>query len=117
MVNNFFECSRCVFTNSNDPDLIIDENGLCNHCIEYDRKKQFIANHKHDSTQIKTIIASIKNSTKHKKYDCIIGVSGGIDSTYVALKVKELGLNPLAVHFDNGWNSELAIINIENITD
>ncbi len=50
-----------------------------------------------------------------KKYDCVIGVSGGVDSTYVAYRVKELGLRPLAVHLDNGWDSELAVNNIEQV--
>jgi len=109
------ECSRCVFTNKHDPSLVLNSEGICNHCIEYDRKKQFISDHKLDSIKIQKLLSTIKKSSKNSKYDCIIGVSGGIDSTYVALKVKELGLNPLAVHFDNGWNSELAIINIENI--
>ena len=58
------------------------------------------------------------NGKKHgegKQYDCIIGVSGGVDSTYTAWLVKQFGLRPLAVHLDNGWNSELAVKNIENI--
>jgi N-acetyl sugar amidotransferase len=115
MDNPIIECSQCLFTNEHDPDLVVNEKGLCNHCIEYERKKQFISEHAIDSKHIQTIVKKIKESSKHKKYDCIIGVSGGVDSTYVALQVKELGLTPLAVHFDNGWNSELAIINIENI--
>lgn len=112
---HIISCNRCVFTSEHDPDLFVNEFGVCNHCIEYDRKKQYIAEHKNDSKEIQNFIAHIKKTSKKSKYDCIIGVSGGVDSTYVALKVKELGLNPLAVHFDNGWNSELAIINIENI--
>src|SRR5690606_7705810 len=60
----------------------------------------------------------IKNTLanrKRGKYDCIIGLSGGVDSSYVALLAKEMQLNPLLVHFDNGWNSELAVKNIDNI--
>ena len=52
---------------------------------------------------------------KNKKYDTIVGVSGGVDSTYVCYLAKELGLKPLAVHFDNGWNSEIAVSNIEKL--
>jgi GMP synthase PP-ATPase subunit len=55
----------------------------------------------------------IKKASIGKKYDCLIGVSGGVDSTYTAFLVKQLGLNPLAVHFDNGWYSELAVNNIQ----
>jgi hypothetical protein len=61
------------------------------------------------------MVKKIKAAGKGKDYDCIIGVSGGVDSTYTAWLVKELGLRPLAVHLDNGWNSELAVKNIENI--
>jgi N-acetyl sugar amidotransferase len=58
------------------------------------------------------LISQIKKDGRHKDYDCIIGVSGGVDSTYVAYLTKTLGLRPLAVHLDNGWNSELAVSNI-----
>ena len=58
----------------------------------------------------------IKSSKKNNKYDCVIGVSGGVDSSYVAyILKKEFKLNPLAIHLDNGWNSELAVRNIENL--
>jgi N-acetyl sugar amidotransferase len=70
--------------------------------------------------RLERIVEKIKASGSNNEYDCIIGVSGGVDSTYVAYKVKELGLRPLAVHFDNGWNSELSVKNIEktlNILD
>jgi len=60
-------------------------------------------------------VARIKADGRGKKYDCLIGISGGVDSTYVAYLVKQLGLRPLAVHLDNGWNSELAVKNVENI--
>lgn len=61
------------------------------------------------------MVNEIKNKGKENQYDCIIGLSGGVDSTYVAYKAKELGLRPLAIHLDNGWNSELSVMNIENI--
>ena len=54
---------------------------------------------------------------ENKEYDCIIGLSGGIDSSYLALKVKELDLRPLVVHVDAGWNSELAVSNIQKVVD
>jgi len=65
--------------------------------------------------KLQMIIEEIKLAGRKQKYDCILGVSGGVDSTYLALKAKELGLNVLCVHFDNGWNSELSVKNIENI--
>ena len=60
-------------------------------------------------------VSAIKASGQGKDYDCIIGVSGGVDSSYVAMKVAELGLRPLAVHLDNGWNSDTAVSNIEKV--
>lgn len=59
----------------------------------------------------------IRKQGSGRKYDCILGISGGVDSSYLAWKVKQLGLRPLAVHFDNGWNSELAVKNIESLTN
>jgi N-acetyl sugar amidotransferase len=68
-------------------------------------------------TMLAQIVERIRAEGKGKDYDCITGVSGGVDSTYVIYKLKELGLRPLAVHFDNGWNSELAVNNIKNALD
>jgi N-acetyl sugar amidotransferase len=62
---------------------------------------------------LQALVSTIKASGKNKEYDCLIGVSGGVDSTYVAYTVKKLGLRPLAIHMDNGWNSELAVSNIQ----
>src|SRR6202012_1137028 len=61
------------------------------------------------------LVQKIKSDGKGKAYDCLIGISGGVDSTYVAWLVKQQGLRPLAVHLDNGWDSELAVKNVENI--
>ena len=62
---------------------------------------------------LESLLKEIKEQGRGKRYDCIIGVSGGVDSTFTAYKVKDLGLRPLAVHLDNGWDSELAVSNIE----
>jgi len=67
-----------------------------------------------DPKKLDELISQIKNSGS-KDYDCIIGVSGGIDSSYVAIKSVEMGLKPLAIHLDNGWNTELAVNNIEKL--
>ena len=110
-------CIKCIMDNS-DPDIDFDENGICNHCQKYEEevnKRVFVG--KEATKNLISIIEKIKSSGKKKKYDCIIGLSGGVDSSYVAHIVKENGLNPLAIHFDNGWNSELAVNNIENIID
>jgi N-acetyl sugar amidotransferase len=100
-----------------DPDIVFDNNGICNHCKEAENKLRTI---QFDSLnlkekELKKIVEKLKREGKNQKYDCVIGLSGGVDSSYLAYKVKEMGLRPLAVHLDNGWNSELAVKNIENI--
>lgn len=108
-------CTRCVM-DTTDPDITFDEHGVCNHCHEYEeRKKRLITDPVKRQHALEEIIAQVKNSGKGKEYDCIIGVSGGVDSSYVAYLAKEWGLRGLLVHLDNGWNSELAVKNIENI--
>jgi N-acetyl sugar amidotransferase len=97
-----------------DPDIEFDENGVCNHCHQYDEQtKNKVFSGPEGQRKLKEIVDKIKRDGANKQYDCVIGVSGGVDSTYVAYKVKELGLRPLAVHLDNGWDSELAVQNIE----
>jgi len=99
---------------STDPEIVFDENGICNHCKTMSRILENFDNLTKNELLDKTI-KKIKNAGKDKKYDCIIGVSGGVDSSYIAILVKKFGLRPLAVHLDNGWNSELAVKNIENL--
>lgn len=114
MNKNYKICSRCIM-DTTDPDITFDSNGRCNHCsTAFFRLKQFPFNlsKKEKEQKLTKKIKDIK-SKKKGNYDCIIGVSGGLDSTYVAYKSKEFGLNPLAVHVDNGWNSELSVKNIE----
>lgn len=99
-----------------DPDIVFDKYGVCNHCHAYDKLvKKNVFSGEEGKTILARIVDEIKEGGRGKEYDCIIGVSGGVDSTYVAYKVKELGLRPLAVHLDNGWDSELAVKNIEEI--
>lgn len=99
---------------TSDPEIIFDENGVCNHCHKMERLLKIFPLDETAKVKLNSIIEDIKRSGKNNKYDCLIGVSGGVDSTYMAYMVKELGLKPLAVHFDNGWNSELAVSNIKN---
>lgn len=113
MKKDYRICKKCIMDTS-DKEIIFDEKGICNHCYEYDLlEKKLLKGEKRE--QIKNdIVKEIKNHGKNKEYDCIMGISGGVDSTYLAYIVKGLGLRPLAVHFDNGWNSEFAVANIEN---
>ncbi len=110
------ECKHCVLDSHDDPAMTFDENGVCNYCRNY--KKQYIDNAIFQSRKKEILNQQLYLFKKYKKgdYDTILGVSGGVDSTYAAYICKQLGLNPLLVHFDNGWNSELAVSNIEQIT-
>ena len=112
---NYRVCTRCIM-DTTDPAIEFDEKGVCNHCRYFDnvQKKQMLDGEE-SRRRLDEIIEAIKKDSGNSEYDCIIGLSGGVDSTYVAFKVVELGLRPLAMHFDSGWNSELAVSNIENI--
>ncbi len=99
-----------------DPDIAFDSHGVCNHCHTYDAL--MMEHHfggESGKRKLAEIVENIKIAGKNNEYDCVIGVSGGVDSSYVAYIVKESGLRPFAVHLDNGWNSELAVKNIEQL--
>lgn len=110
------QCTNCILDSNDDAFITFNDQGICNHCQHY--KEEESKTPKDPSALQKKLqdeIDKIKTAGAGKPYDCILGISGGVDSTYLALKAKEFGLRPLLVHFDNGWNSELAIKNIENI--
>lgn len=107
------QCNRCLMDTS-AIDITFDSEGNCNYCSEFLN----VLSTKHLSNKVNeraNFITKIKEEGKNKKYDCIVGVSGGVDSSYTLHLVKEQGLRPLAVHMDNGWNSELANNNIEKL--
>lgn len=115
MSNSFRVCSRCVM-DTTDPDIKFDDQGVCNHCHEFDLNiGSRVITGENGKLMLQSIVQRIKKSGEGNEYDCIVGVSGGVDSTYVAYQCKKLGLRPLAVHLDNGWNSELAVSNIEKV--
>lgn len=108
-------CTYCVMDTS-DPDIRFDEQGRCNHCRDFDKLLGTVWFPNDEGAQrLRALIAKIKDEGRGKAYDCILGLSGGIDSSYVALKAHEWGLRPLVVHVDGGWNSELSVQNIERI--
>ena len=110
------QCSISVMDTIADPDIVFDEKGICNYYYDYKKAAQeHVTEGEAGWKKLEEIAAQIKESGKNQPYDCIMGLSGGVDSTYVAHLAKKLGLRPLAVHFDNGWNSELSVMNIENI--
>lgn len=110
-------CTRCVMDTS-DPEITFDASGTCSHCQRYDTMVADTvdrASRGERLPELMEIVEKIKAAGAGKEYDCIMGLSGGVDSSYVAVTAKRFGLRPLAVHFDSGWNSELAVNNIENI--
>ena len=89
---------------TSDPEITFDERGFCNHCRFYDEKlKGQFRNNEEGRKELEDVIQKIKNEGKNKEYDCIIGVSGGVDSSMTAYLVRKMGLRPLAIHLDNGW--------------
>ncbi|MCF8296629.1 MAG: N-acetyl sugar amidotransferase [Saprospiraceae bacterium] len=110
-------CTFCVM-DTTDPEIYFDSQGRCNHCQRVDNDLRRINSQIRDKkTEFDLIISAIKKNGKNKKFDCIIGVSGGVDSSYLAYLVKKSGLRPLALHLDNGWNSKLAVKNIRNLLE
>ena len=109
-------CVRCVMDTS-DPEITFDAAGECSHCQNYDRKVAARRQTAERATQtLDAIVVEIKRRMRRKEYDCVLGLSGGVDSSYLAyVLVRNLGLRVLAIHVDAGWNSELAVKNIENI--
>lgn len=98
---------------TSDPDIYFDRDGVCNHCHQYDRMvHEEIFTGDAGKDKLSKLVKQIQETGKGNDYDCLIGVSGGVDSSYVAYVVKKLGLRPLAVHLDNGWDSELSVNNI-----
>lgn len=111
------QCTSCVM-DTTDPEISFDENGICNHCREFDEvtSKRWLPNEQ-GAKKLEVIYEKMKKENANKDYDCILGLSGGVDSSYLALKLYEAGIRPLVVHVDGGWNSELAVQNIENIVN
>jgi N-acetyl sugar amidotransferase len=109
-------CTRCVM-DTTAKEITFDNKGVCSFCHEYDATNHLIWKRGEEGKKLLTrTLAKIKKEAEGKEYDCIIGLSGGVDSSYVAYLAKEqFNLRPLIVHVDTGWNSELAVKNIENI--
>lgn len=114
-IREYRQCERCVM-DTTDPDILFNKEGVCNHCTEFiNVRAQYKYKGGETDREFKALIELIKKEGKGKKYDCVVGLSGGIDSSYVAYIAKQHGLRILGVHMDNGWNSEEAVKNIKNI--
>jgi N-acetyl sugar amidotransferase len=109
-------CHRCILSEADYAEITFDDKGVCSICATYDTIAARELRHGNEGTvAINSMLREITTWGKGKEYDCIIGVSGGVDSTYLVYKAKEWGLRPLIVHVDNGWNTELAVSNIKEI--
>lgn len=111
-------CVRCVMDTS-DPGISFDSIGVCNHCAKFDRTAPSVwfPDEEDGRRRLTALIDRVRSAGKRKPYDCVLGLSGGLDSSYLALKANEWGLRPLVMHVDAGWNSELAVANIERIVN
>ena len=105
-------CSRCIL-DTTVPRIRFDDDGTCNYCKMHDKFEQKYPLSELGEKRLKEQIEEIRRKGKKKRYDCIIGISGGTDSTYCLYLAKKWGLRPLAVHLDNEWDSDIAINNIK----
>lgn len=109
-------CSTCIY-DSRIPGIIFDSSGRCNYCAQaLFLRETYGTGEPRGRALLDAILAEIRSEGRKKKYDCVIGVSGGTDSSYLLCKAVEWGLRPLAVHYDNTWNSAIATQNIQKVT-
>ncbi len=108
-------CTNCIY-DERVPSISFDEDGVCNYCHQLESlKNEYGTGKEKGQKKFEDIVDKIKKDGKGKKYDCIIGVSGGTDSSYMLYLTKKMGLRPLAVHYDNTWNSAIATENIRKV--
>lgn len=114
-----YQICNCCVMDTTDEDIEFDSNGVCMRCNEYKERIEPEWNHgRGHEKELNDLISAIKKSGKGKKYDCILGLSGGLDSTYMLhLAVKEWGLHPFVFHIDAGWNLPVAEENIKCVTE
>lgn len=119
MAERKYQICNCCVMDTSDEDIVFDENGVCMRCREYkDRILPEWNYGKGHEDELNAMLAEIKRKGAGKKYDCILGLSGGLDSSYMLhLAVKEWGLRPFVFHIDAGWNLPVAEENIKRLTD
>jgi len=106
-------CARCV-SDTSFPAIRFDEDGLCQYCRAHDALERLYPLGPEGQRRLERIAEGIRRAARGRKYGCVAGVSGGRDSTFCLYTAAKLRLRPLAVHFDNGWDSEIAVRNIKN---
>lgn len=116
-IMEFQRCSRCVMDNESDPYVTFDENGLCSYCREAFKRKAIVYFPNEDGrSKLKKLLSKLKREGQGKDYDCMMGISGGLDSSYLAMLGYRWGLRILGVHIDDGFDTEIAKKNIENLS-
>ncbi|WP_202386317.1 adenine nucleotide alpha hydrolase family protein [Allopontixanthobacter confluentis] len=114
-LTNHKVCNRCIY-DERVASISFDESGVCNYCHQIDDLiDEYGTGLPKGEARLAQTVETIKREGHGKKYDCVIGVSGGTDSSYMVHLAKEWGLRPLAVHYDNTWNSAIATQNIEKV--
>lgn len=100
---------KILTLSATDPEITFDAQGVCNHCHQFDQvtAKRWFPNEE-GQRKLEALVAQLKKEGEGKAYDCILGLSGGLDSSYLALVMKDYDLRPLVVHVDAGWNPPLA---------
>ncbi len=118
MTSKYQICTRCVMDTS-DSRISFNDEGVCDHCIDFDENvKPNWHTDKRGRKQLEADLEKIKKYGEGKDFDCILGMSGGADSSYLLhLAVKEFGLRPLVFHVDGGWNSDIAVSNINSMIE
>lgn len=111
---NIRSCARCLYDET-IPAIAFDGEGVCNYCRTYERMLAEYPGGAAGEAKLQEMVAEIKEAGRGKKYDCIVGVSGGCDSSYLVYRMVQYGLRPLAVHFDNTFNSPIATQNIHKV--
>ncbi|UCD17686.1 MAG: N-acetyl sugar amidotransferase [Candidatus Zixiibacteriota bacterium] len=109
-------CKRCIYDES-IPKISFDEEGICSYCRLHEQMDREYPTGEEGRKILNTIVEKMKLQGRKKSYDVVIGVSGGCDSSYMLCLARELGLRPLAAHFDNTWNSKIAVENIRTMTE
>lgn len=119
MIQRKYQICKCCVMDTSDADIVFDSNGVCMRCNEYKNRilPQWNYGEGHEE-ELNTLLTEIKRKGQGKQYDCILGLSGGLDSSYMLhLAVKEWGLRPFVFHIDAGWNLPVAEENIKRLTE
>ena len=114
---NYQICTQCIMDTSHSPEISFNNEGVCSFCQLFEVFEKNTLKKLDKKLEFENAIQLMKKEGKGKDYDCMLGLSGGVDSSYLALKLHELGLRVLLVQLDNGWNTEMSTNNIQLISD